>query len=1052
MDEFIDFSDKSLKGRFATTYASIQKEKMNLYPAESETRSNSTWLYRLDANRIQVRTFEAGDGAIISSLHSETLSPNAVFQFAAHSKINGRHYLLILTKDQRNHEKCLWLYDIYTSKARKLKFELKGEYTDLHFASTSNSDGFTYFAITENERFHMAGLRISGNFPIKVEYTIFHNFTLSNLSDPTITCVRIDSHPFQSPVTVLIGTIAGIVEIYQLVAQELEYLSKIASPGPVSHLEYAVDHQGGPSYLVVGHGQRDTNNTETPLISTYSIDDNFSAQLNEAVEWTLDYEEGELAALKLVQNDDGYKIYTVYHSNTGYTLDIYSSEMNEILNRSYIPVTNGDILDINVSTVGGHFLILYSNGVGTFISDLDDTEEVKPNLPEFFEWFGRDLSFESGQYRPAKCSEIIQNRERLGGELFFDKLLYTCDIPQSWYPPSDANQLERLFNAVCNGEYQTALKHSIIYYLLKNISDAKAEAYVKYYGLAKSFIYGVNGFWDFDNGKFQDAIKFLSDPGVDLRDNPEKPCNWIEKIITNLYKQERYKLALDFIQASSISLWTDNIIDAVHQIYCKVDILGALEFQKAYSVDISLSMPTILDQVFKDHSPILMDQLVKAPLLPLEESCLIDYCTKNSGIQPKKFLLVFYIQRGRYVEAVEAYKNVFLDIPSPIEDEQIDMMIKNVELALPPLQRTVISQTFRKPLSIEKALKPQPISSAVPNKSEPAVLLKVLQENYITQQEPELETTQDEEEMEVDESYTKDNAFKTPAKLPNSSVSSVKEKTPVIIAKSPASPFMQPPVTQRSDISTHQLPNKRQSLDQSDILKLDLANAPSPISRTPLNLTPTLANAKLATSIISDKSTLNQSAYSQGLELSDTQQSLASPLPKSPSITNTPSFASQKLPNLKSVKSATPKTPVAPPLVNRSPFAPQISRNTPKVRESPKSVPKDIIAEIEVPIPVDSPAKPVARKTPRQPRRRQLTNESTTTEEDRPRLRSTPARRAKEASLEAETPLRKRVAKKAVDEEPPKKTPGRGRKTPAKKETPARPTRTIVTRSRAENH
>ncbi|KAJ3261711.1 Protein ELYS [Boothiomyces macroporosus] len=970
MDEFIDFSDQSRRGRFATTYATVQKEKRNLYPTESESKSNSTWLYRLDERRIQIRTFEAGDGAIISSLYSETLSPN------------------------RNNEKYLWLYDIYNSKARRLKFELKGEYTDLQISSSCNKDGFTFFVLTEEERFHMAG---------------------------------IDSHPFQAGVTVLIGTKAGIVEIYQLSGQELEYLSKIASPGPVSYLEYAIDYQGGPSCMIVGHGDRDTKkylivdkSSEIPLISTYSIDENFSAQLNENVDWSLEYEDGELVIAKLVQStlsinldDEGYNIYTVYHSENGYTLDIYSSEANEILSRSYIPETNGEILDINISSVGGHFL-----------------------LPEFLEWFGRDLSFESGPYRPAKSAEIMQNREKLGGELFFDKLLYTCDIPQAWYPPRDANQLETLFNA--------------IFYMLKNVSEAKAEAYVKYYGLAKSFVYGVNGFWDFDNGKFQvdclntqDAIKFLSDPSVDLSDNPEKPCNWIEKIITNLYRQERFKLALDFIQASSISLWSDDIIDAVHQIYCKVDILGALEFQKAYSVDISISMPAILDQVFNEHSPVLMDQLVKAPLLPLEESCLIDYCSKSNRVQPKKFLLVFFIQRGRYTEAVEAYKKIFLDIPSPIEDEQIDNMIKNVELALPPLQRTIVSQTFRKPLVMGRTSKPEPISAVVSNKQDSTVLLKVLQENYIIQHES--VPVNDNEEMDVDE--VSEDTFKTPLKIPNSAASSVKEKTPVIIPKSPASPFMQPPVTQRSDITSHQLPNKRQSLDPIESQKLN--NAPSPISRTPLIQTPTIASAVLPSSIRSDKSTLN-SSYSAALELSDTQQSVESSLSRSPIIQSTPTSSAQKSSNQNHLKSATPKSPAAPPLVNRSPFAASVSRPSPVIRESPRSLPKEIIAEIKVPIPVDSPAKPVARKTPRQPRRRQPTNESNTSEEDRPRLRSTPARKAKEASLEVETPLRKRVGKKIAEEES-KKTPARGRKTPAKKETP-RPTRTIVTRSsRAEN-
>ncbi|KAH9939469.1 nuclear pore complex assembly-domain-containing protein [Amylocystis lapponica] len=102
----------------------------------------------------------------------------------------------------------------------------------------------------------------------------------------------------------------------------------------------------------------------------------------------------------------------------------------------------------------------------------DDVYEEAPVSGDLF-----DLSPTNFAWRPPVPQEIEKRRALMSDVLIFDILLSSGGIhqPDSLYPPTDADSLQCLFDAIVNSTFDALKQDSLIYYLLKWYQDGREE-------------------------------------------------------------------------------------------------------------------------------------------------------------------------------------------------------------------------------------------------------------------------------------------------------------------------------------------------------------------------------------------------------------------------------------------------------------------------------------------------------------------------------------------------------------------------------------------------
>ena len=92
---------------------------------------------------------------------------------------------------------------------------------------------------------------------------------------------------------------------------------------------------------------------------------------------------------------------------------------------------------------------------------------------------------------------------------------------------------------------------------------------------------------------------YLTDSSVDLDDPPEIKLAWAEKIIGCLLKNQKIPEAMNFIDSTCPSLWSENLVDLVLRVLIKIDLFEAISFDRKFGPNNNQKyLNLILDEVF----------------------------------------------------------------------------------------------------------------------------------------------------------------------------------------------------------------------------------------------------------------------------------------------------------------------------------------------------------------------------------------------------------------------------------------------------------------------
>ena len=119
---------------------------------------------------------------------------------------------------------------------------------------------------------------------------------------------------------------------------------------------------------------------------------------------------------------------------------------------------------------------------------------------DFLQYF--DLTPAHFPWRAPRPRQIEERRAHMSDLLIFDILLSSGGIrqPHTLFPPSDAEALQALLDAIANSTYDKLKKDCLVYFLLKWHQDGREEDFKFKRCILPQFAALADAYWHLDSG------------------------------------------------------------------------------------------------------------------------------------------------------------------------------------------------------------------------------------------------------------------------------------------------------------------------------------------------------------------------------------------------------------------------------------------------------------------------------------------------------------------------------------------------------------------------
>ena len=243
------------------------------------------------------------------------------------------------------------------------------------------------------------------------------------------------------------------------------------------------------------------------------------------------------------------------------------------------------------------------------------------------------------------------------------------------------------------------------------MDSAKAIEYSDAFLLNPQFQLLIDGLWALDHGSFdvgylvvthhlQEALHCLADPAV----FPD----WASKIVNAFYSCGQLLHASQFIHMTQPGSWANEDILMRMDLFLQNDLVAAFNYQRLYhnhSLGLGL-FHSVLNSCFAHSSQLPRIQLLLGlSFTPLEEQMLRDYCLQSVSQVAKDFLFMYYLHRGRAIEALDIHK---LCSPDTKRQKIVDALLAT----LPDIQKLAIQVQQQVSVDERKESKVSPRSAS----------------------------------------------------------------------------------------------------------------------------------------------------------------------------------------------------------------------------------------------------------------------------------------------------------------------------------------------------
>ncbi|KAF9195332.1 hypothetical protein BGZ51_002847 [Haplosporangium sp. Z 767] len=412
---------------------------------------------------------------------------------------------------------------------------------------------------------------------------------------------------------------------------------------------------------------------------------------------------GKTLAATVSEDDRGLRIHCAFsiqvdqaplRSNLT-TVQINDKEVQNLDVVEMTAVEGGTLLDISPQTNTYELSVLYLNKLVTYVHAADmasndresewATEGGKKTQHDMTPAYGSFFPDDRFKYTVEERAEIEERRQKMGGRLFYDRLLEFVDLEVGvLYPPQDHRKQQNLWtNLHFNGTLRSDNRNCLAYYLLKDQSGDMSQQFLNKYKIPKSFVDLMDGFWALDHFQFKNAVLYLSRPGLTV--------DWIEDVIEVIYEHGSPQLARQFIVASNLKPSSERFVDLNMNILLRTDLIEAFYYQRSATVTTATAQQPNSDDTGKDGDEDMQEvctpterserlfttlldycfldkpnrKAIKAMSLltmtETEENRFVRYCEKHSGLTREigqEYLIMYFVNHSRYAEAVQMHRKL----------------------------------------------------------------------------------------------------------------------------------------------------------------------------------------------------------------------------------------------------------------------------------------------------------------------------------------------------------------------------------------------------------
>ncbi|KAJ3411824.1 hypothetical protein HDV05_001666 [Chytridiales sp. JEL 0842] len=339
----------------------------------------------------------------------------------------------------------------------------------------------------------------------------------------------------------------------------------------------------------------------------------------------------------------------------------------------------------------------------------------------FDEWF----SFDDNQVEvlfKQYAENVIKCRHILDGELFIDRILKQAGLsnPETIIPIRSPLDLRKLIYQLFTSALSSSEKYFITYYFIRSFSSNMVDDFCSKYLLSASSMVAIDCYWALDHGNAERACQSVADPSFG--------SDFSAKLINALCAYRRFADASLYIEAANPQCETEHDMKIRLQIMLRMGLPDAFLFQRKFSEDVSPKLfKQLLEYAFSE--PLNHDNISTLLMLPYnlkEEDLFISFCQQEIASSfVKSCLILYYIQNGRFVEAIRHYEtqkllalsgNASVD-SAIIMDESMECMMETLKRLLPAVQRHALEMELERALEPYQSAGPRPLlkPTAVPS-------------------------------------------------------------------------------------------------------------------------------------------------------------------------------------------------------------------------------------------------------------------------------------------------------------------------------------------------
>ncbi|KAI0355998.1 hypothetical protein OH77DRAFT_1589487 [Trametes cingulata] len=296
--------------------------------------------------------------------------------------------------------------------------------------------------------------------------------------------------------------------------------------------------------------------------------------------------------------------------------------------------------------------------------DVDMSMSAEGDVLQYF-----DLSEEQFAWRSPRPKEIEVRRAHMSDMLIFDILLTSGGIrhPDTLFPPTDKDSLERLLDAIRHSTYDTLKQDCLIYFLLKWHQDGREEEFREKRCILPQFAALADAYWHLDSGiNVARAVSLLSDKRLN-RDYPSKILQALA------LAEDASTLIRTYVRTANPLLTEPDDIDAYAIALAESSLMEAWMYQRSFS-EVSDTRKRLVQKILDwclTPKPRLnaLTHLLAFPFSPYEQSLVHSYALDPPQHVPaasvpviQDLVCVRLVQSGQHAAAIKLDRQ-FSSIP-----------------------------------------------------------------------------------------------------------------------------------------------------------------------------------------------------------------------------------------------------------------------------------------------------------------------------------------------------------------------------------------------------